>query len=272
MFVTCFYGVLDPGSGALRYANAGHSLPLVRTGDQASELRATVMPLGLMPGMGYEVKHTTIAAGARVLLYSDGLIEAHDSSREMFGTARAAAVLAGAASAGGTLDALLGALDGFTGSVDEQEDDITLVALTRDPLPASPGDRVLADFTVPSAPGNERDAILRVEQALRGVGLSAARLERLGTAVGAGGQGADLRSRPRRAVRRRRAAGYRRQARGAPVAPRLGSAADRGDGRLGPPHHRGRTPRRRARDRSRRSDGWHRPALRRRSARLPRGR
>src|SRR5215204_348042 len=55
MFVTCFYGILDPKSGHLTYANAGHDLPYVRHGDgDAEELRARGMPLGLMPGMAYE--------------------------------------------------------------------------------------------------------------------------------------------------------------------------------------------------------------------------
>src|SRR5215217_7115976 len=52
MFVTCFYAILDPHSGTLRYANAGHDLPyLRRVGGDAEELRARGMPLGLMPGM-----------------------------------------------------------------------------------------------------------------------------------------------------------------------------------------------------------------------------
>src|SRR5215218_7603770 len=50
MFVTCFYAILDPESGTLRYANAGHDLPyLCRVGGDAEELRARGMPLGLMP-------------------------------------------------------------------------------------------------------------------------------------------------------------------------------------------------------------------------------
>jgi anti-sigma regulatory factor (Ser/Thr protein kinase) len=153
------------------------------------------MPLGLMPGMGYEVKHTTIAAGARVLFYSDGLIEAHDSAREMFGTARSARLLAGGDSAAGIIEQLLAALDALTAGVAEQEDDITLVALTRDDVAAGDdGDlggggaravtgRVLADFTVLSATGNEREAIARVADALAAVGLAPARLERLKTAT-----------------------------------------------------------------------------------------
>ena len=55
MFVTCFYCVLDPERGSLRYANAGHDLPyLRRRGGHCEALRARGMPLGLMPGMEYE--------------------------------------------------------------------------------------------------------------------------------------------------------------------------------------------------------------------------
>src|SRR5215207_7381372 len=58
MFVTCFYAILDPESGTLRYANAGHDLPYLYRNSAAEELRARGMPLGLMPGMGYEEKQT----------------------------------------------------------------------------------------------------------------------------------------------------------------------------------------------------------------------
>ncbi len=192
MFVTCFYGVLDPPSGALVYANAGHNLPLVSSDEGESELRATGMPLGLMPDMEYEVKETTIVAGARVLFYSDGLIEAHDAARAMFGTERAAGVLAAGDSAPEILQQLLTALDRFTGSAEEQEDDITLVALQREPASDSdpahinshPVHGVLADFTIASAPGNERAVIAQVSEALVPVGLASARLERLKTATG----------------------------------------------------------------------------------------
>jgi len=54
MFVTCFYCILDPKSGRLSYANAGHDLPYVLrgSGGECEELRARGMPLGIMPGMG----------------------------------------------------------------------------------------------------------------------------------------------------------------------------------------------------------------------------
>ena len=63
MFVTCLYGVLDPSSGHLRFANAGHDLPYVKTADGIVELRARGMPLGLMPGMLYEEKEAVARAG-----------------------------------------------------------------------------------------------------------------------------------------------------------------------------------------------------------------
>jgi serine phosphatase RsbU (regulator of sigma subunit) len=89
MFVTCFYAILDPKRGGLRYANAGHDLPyLRRRSGECEELRARGMPLGLMPGMSYEESEIVLDAGEAALLYSDGLVEAHDPEGEMFGFPR----------------------------------------------------------------------------------------------------------------------------------------------------------------------------------------
>jgi serine phosphatase RsbU (regulator of sigma subunit) len=134
MFVTCLYAILDPHSGRLVYANAGHDLPYLRrraTPGGASELRATGMPLGLMPGMGYEEKEAELEAGDSVLFYSDGLVEAHDPRREMFGFPRLQGFV-GAHRGGATMiDFLLTELARFVGDGWEQEDDITLVTLQR---------------------------------------------------------------------------------------------------------------------------------------------
>ena len=73
MFVTCFYAILDPHSGTLRYANAGHDPPYVRRRGDCEELRARGMPLGLMPQMSYEEMGTDLEVGEAVLFYSDGL-------------------------------------------------------------------------------------------------------------------------------------------------------------------------------------------------------
>ena len=131
MFVTCFYGVLDPESGRFTYANAGHDLPYVRRGGDADELRARGMPLGLMPGMGYEEKEIILGAGDRALFYSDGLVEAHNPEGEMFGFPRLRALVAEHAEGEPLVDFLMEELYSFTGEEWEQEDDITLVTLQR---------------------------------------------------------------------------------------------------------------------------------------------
>ena len=132
MFVTCFYGILDPESGRLSYANAGHNLPCSRRHDgQADELRARGMPLGIMPRMDYEEKETTLETGVSTLFYSDGLVEAHDSRGEMFGFPRLRALVAEHGEERALGDFLLEELYSFVGESWEQEDDITLLTLRR---------------------------------------------------------------------------------------------------------------------------------------------
>jgi serine phosphatase RsbU (regulator of sigma subunit)/anti-sigma regulatory factor (Ser/Thr protein kinase) len=192
MFVTCFYAVLERRTGRLSFANAGHDVPYMSTGQgEVAELRATGMPLGLMPGMGYEEKETTLGPGATALLYSDGLAEAHDPEREMFGFPRVKGLVGGRRAGHELIDLLLAELERFTGAGWEQEDDITLVTLSRSlgagiagDASANGGARTLAEFTVPSEPGNERIAIDRVAEAVAPLDLPAPRLDRLKTAVG----------------------------------------------------------------------------------------
>ena len=132
MFVTCFYGVLDPHSGTLRYANAGHDLPYVRRGGDCEELRARGMPLGLMPQMGYEEMRTVLEVGEIALFYSDGLVEAHDPQGEMFGFPRLQGLVAEHGEDERPLgDFLMEELHFFVGEGWEQEDDITLLILQR---------------------------------------------------------------------------------------------------------------------------------------------
>jgi serine phosphatase RsbU (regulator of sigma subunit) len=132
MFVTCFYAILEPQSGTLSYANAGHDLPYLRRGDgDCNELRARGMPLGLMPGMGYEEKEIVLDAGAAALFYSDGLVEAHDPKGEMFGFPRLRALMAKHGSERSLGNLLLEELYSFVGEGWEQEDDITLLTLER---------------------------------------------------------------------------------------------------------------------------------------------
>jgi serine phosphatase RsbU (regulator of sigma subunit) len=131
MFVTCFYAVLDPNSGHLVYANAGHDPPYFRRSGNAEELRARGMPLGLMPGMGYEEKEIVLEAGEAALFYSDGLVEAHDPKGQMFGFPRLRAFVAEHDEKRSMGDFLLEELERFTGVDWEQENDITLLILRR---------------------------------------------------------------------------------------------------------------------------------------------
>ena len=131
MFVTCFYAILDPESGRLRYANAGHDLPYLHRNGDAEELRARGMPLGLMPGMGYEQKEIILEAGESALFYSDGLVEAHDPKGEMFGFPKLRALIAQHGEDRSLGDFLLEELYSFVGDGWEQEDDITLLTLRR---------------------------------------------------------------------------------------------------------------------------------------------
>lgn len=198
MFVTCLYAVLDPTTGRLQYANAGHNLPYrTRSGNgEVAELRATGMPLGLMPDMRYEEKETTIRPGECLVFYSDGLVEAHNPQREMFGNPRLQSMLDDCADACPTLiQRLLEELERFTGRGWHQEDDVTLVTLERTEsedlrLAAATADlegaewRTMASFSLPSEPGAERQAIRKVVEAIGELELPASRLERLKTVVG----------------------------------------------------------------------------------------
>jgi serine phosphatase RsbU (regulator of sigma subunit) len=129
MFVTCFYAILDPKSGILSYANAGHDLPYLHRNGEAEELRARGMPLGLMAGMSYEEGEASLGEGGCVLFYSDGLVEAHDPKGEMFGFPRLRRLVAEHGEERSLVDFLVGELSSFTGEGWEQEDDITLLAL-----------------------------------------------------------------------------------------------------------------------------------------------
>lgn len=201
MFVTCLYAVLDPVTGKLCYANAGHDLPYRRRGSEVSELRATGMPLGLMPGMSYEEKETVLLPGESVLFYSDGIVEAHNAGREMFSFPHLREVLAASVAVGSRLiDQLLGDLASFTGDGWEQEDDVTLVTLQRSAVRGADEElqstsrttngnhmtenwSTLAELTVPSGPGNERIAMEEVARAVQELPLGPRKLDKLKTAV-----------------------------------------------------------------------------------------
>lgn len=209
MFVTCVYGVLDPQTGEITIANAGHNLPFQHTRDGFIEHRATGMPLGLMPGMTYPEVHFRLEPGDTLLLTSDGLIEAHNPAREMFGFERVKTLVDVHADED-LIQKIMLDFNSFTGPDHEQEDDLTLMTLSYDPRvpagekPEAARSEVLSNLTgeaaapaaslppdlepalsfeLPSLPGNERVAAQRVLEAVAGLGWSETRLKRLETAV-----------------------------------------------------------------------------------------
>ena len=194
MFVTCLYAILDLNSGCLQYANAGHDLPYLRREDGAEELRATGMPLGLMPGMDYEEKEVTIGPGETVLLYSDGLAEAHAPDGDMYGFPRLQNTIGQHAGGVELIDYLLDHLAGFTGPEWEQEDDVTLLTLQRTHVIVADKDAnaqkpeaaewvSVAELNIPSEPGNERQAMEEVAKICATMALPPDRFEKLKTAV-----------------------------------------------------------------------------------------
>jgi len=134
MFVTCLYAVLDPQSGILEFANAGHNLPQWARESGTSEILCRGMPLGLMPDSVYEQRQIAIGPNDLLLLYSDGLTEAHSPRGEMFGVPRLKALVEQHQGGSGELvRELLAALAEFTGPGWAQEDDVTLLSLQRKP-------------------------------------------------------------------------------------------------------------------------------------------
>jgi serine phosphatase RsbU (regulator of sigma subunit)/anti-sigma regulatory factor (Ser/Thr protein kinase) len=188
MFVTCLYVLLDPVSGVICYANAGHNVPYLRRSDKVIELRARGMPLGLMPEMLYEEKETQIDIGDYIVLFSDGLVEAHSPQGEMFGFPRLRSLLEQPQCNDEMIQCMIDDLNTFTGPDWEQEDDITFVTLERvmGSNPAKDSEmKILAEYKIPSQPGNERQASQQVATAVQeALHLPEERIKRLKTAVG----------------------------------------------------------------------------------------
>ena len=144
MFVTCFYLILDVQSGHLIYANAGHCWPFVNQKNQVVKLTASGMPLGLMEGMQYDEFETTILPGDLLLLYSDGLIEAHNEKGEMLGTEKVKEILSDhqyiQIGTQEVLEAIKRAWNQHSDRENDPEDDMTLVSIYKHPMEIQIGD------------------------------------------------------------------------------------------------------------------------------------
>jgi serine phosphatase RsbU (regulator of sigma subunit)/predicted ATPase/class 3 adenylate cyclase len=133
MFVTVFYGVLNPNDGTLIYCNAGHNPPYLLVAP-AQELRRTGLALGVLQAASWEQKTIQLAPGDALVLYTDGVIEAQNARREMFGEERLldTAQAKRACSAQDLQAALLDRMRAFVGDA-PQFDDITLMVIVREP-------------------------------------------------------------------------------------------------------------------------------------------
>lgn len=183
MFVTCIYLVVDHRTGLIRFANAGHNLPYKRGPEGVQEIRATGMPLGLLPGMTYEEAEIQLDPGDSLLLSSDGIVEAHNPAREMYGFPRVRKKLAAAKSGESLITHLLEDLREFTGPDHEQEDDITLLTITRTGSDSPDIGDEIAFIEAPSERGTERAIALQVLEQIRHLRLPDPQLMKLQTAV-----------------------------------------------------------------------------------------
>jgi serine phosphatase RsbU (regulator of sigma subunit) len=129
-YATLFCGVLQR-DGMLRWSNAGHCPPLIvhRSGE-LTRLQATGMPLGMLEEATFEARSTQLESGDKIVVYTDGVLEAENRAGKFFGNKRLETLLR--AEAGKTctdlLAALFQAVEAFTEDV-PQSDDITAVAM-----------------------------------------------------------------------------------------------------------------------------------------------
>ena len=134
MFVTVFYAVFDPQTGAFTYANGGHNPPLLVRADGTSEYLPTTdgVALGVMPDYDFEQRTVALAPGELVVLFTDGVTEAINDEDEEFGPDRLQEVFSGGPPGfvREANEAVFGAVNEFAGDA-PQFDDITCVTLMR---------------------------------------------------------------------------------------------------------------------------------------------
>ena len=172
MFVTCFLGVLDFGTGHLRYCNAGHNPPVRLGPDGASFLEVVPnLPLGVMPGMKFQEQETNLSCGEGLFLYTDGLTEAENSAYELFGEARMMEIASRIREedAEAQVKAMTAAVESYKGG-HEASDDLTMLSIRfMNPSPSSGTERGLTLR-------NDIDEIPRLHEFMQGIAVEA-RLE-----------------------------------------------------------------------------------------------
>ena len=132
LFVTVFYCILDPASGRLEYANAGHNPPIIRRSDGSIEALggAGGRMLGVKAGAVFATHRAELDHGDRLILYTDGVTEAFNCSNEAYGKQRLIAEIRahGDGPAGSLVERICRSVSSFAG-IAAQSDDITLAVL-----------------------------------------------------------------------------------------------------------------------------------------------
>lgn len=136
LFVTVFYGVLEPESGILTYCNAGHNPPILlqsHNGGKPQALARTALPLGILEESSWEQSSIQLMPGDVLAMYTDGVTEAQDEENDFFGEQRLMTILQANAhrSAEVIEDRVIAAVYDFAGDA-PQFDDITVMIVTRE--------------------------------------------------------------------------------------------------------------------------------------------
>jgi serine phosphatase RsbU (regulator of sigma subunit) len=134
MFATMFYGIVNR-EGLFTYVSAGHATPLVvRASGKVDRLEESNFPLGFFAKVTYDAHTTQLLPGDHVLVFSDGITEAQDARKEMFGEEQLEALLASHhfASPQEVSDTVVNTIRQFVGSA-PQADDLTLLVLRYGP-------------------------------------------------------------------------------------------------------------------------------------------
>lgn len=135
MFITLFYGVLDPGSGELLYVNAGHNPPLLvdSRGAVLRELaEAATLPLGVAGGQAYAAARAAIDSGESLVAFTDGITESMSDDGKLYGDSRLHEVLLGHPGQGAAelIAAIVDSVERHAAGA-PQQDDMTLLAVRR---------------------------------------------------------------------------------------------------------------------------------------------
>ena len=157
MFATLFVGVLDLPTGRLRYCSAGHEIPfLIEKRKKENEESSTKeseadqhpspqlsisyldakpnLPIGLFADFSYTMQETTMPPGSMLILYTDGLTEARNSQRQLFGRERVQQMMSRCydISSRTTVETIISEIEHFTEHT-QPSDDLTLLAISYTP-------------------------------------------------------------------------------------------------------------------------------------------